>query len=207
MKKSAKVRFLRLIIVLTFITLLLSGFTAFADDTTDRGQLRARYITIGHKKLPKDVQGTGMSYGAGFKRGLFGMEVYQTNYNTMPSDMAKSSASFNALIGGSGTKTGEKVISDGGFGFDFNFFYPVVRRLELYGGPSMAFEKESDVYSGAVAVAGTTPKYADFPGTMKTRFSGQVGLMTYIPFGKHNMSLNVGYSAYRGITGGVGFGF
>lgn len=135
------------------------------------------------------------------------MEIYQTNYNTMPNGMERSSASFNGIIGGAGTKTGEVVVSDGGFGFDFNFYYPLVKRLELYVGPSMVFEKQSNVYGGAVAMAQTTPKYADFPGTMKTLFSGQVGLMTYVPIGKYNISLNVGYSGYRGLNGGIGIGF
>jgi hypothetical protein len=122
--------------------------------------------------------------------------------------MEKSSALFNGIIGGAGTKTGETVVSDGGIGFDFNFYVPVAKRVEFYAGPAMAFEKVSDVYAGAAAIAGTTSKYADYPGTGKTRFSGQAGFMAFIPVGnRRNISLNIGYSAYRGLTGGIGIAF
>lgn len=205
MKNLSVVRFPRPLKVILLTTLLLSATSAFAQDEGNT-QFRSTYYTFGYKKMPSKAQGSGITYGAGLKYKWFGMELYGADMRDMPKGMER----YINGVGVKGTETGESVISDKGFGIDYNLYYPIFRHLEIYAGPSTSFEKKAKIYSSndnPYLPAGE--RYADGIGTWKTRFGGQAGVMFYIPTGWHNMniSVNAGYSTYRGITGGLGIAF
>lgn len=211
MKKSALSEFLRRIKVLIFTTcLLLSGLNAFADESpVSRGQAGARYITVGYKKMPDNVQGTGMTYGLGFRSNHFGMEIYSAYLQTIPKGMEKVP---HELWGG-GTETGEMNVADPAAGFDFNIFMPINRRVEIYAGPSLNFEKVAKVYTsdGSAAILGGATKgqrYSDWSAHTQTRINGQAGVAINLNTGaKFNIFLMAGYSIYRGYTGSIGVSF
>ena len=149
----------KVFIVLTAAMMFMTSSVMLAEDTGDQPSVRAVYASFGKKALPSGSRGSGMSYGAGFKKGALGMAVYQTDYNTMPAGMERSSASFNSIALGAGTRTGETVNATGGAGFDVSIFVPLGhKRVELYAGPTMAFENESEVWTGAGPLAMTTDK-------------------------------------------------
>lgn len=207
MKKSEKVRLSRHFKVILLTTLLLSATeSAFAQDGEGSTQFRSMYYTVGYKEMSSKVQGSGITFGAGLKNKWFGMEFYSADMRDMPRGMQQ----YINGVGVQGTPTGEKVISERGFGIDYNLYYPLNKHLEIYAGPSTAFEKEAKIFSAIdnpYVPAGE--KYADGIGTWKTRLGGQAGIMFYVPTGWHgmNVSVNAGYSTYRGITGGLGIAF
>lgn len=207
MKKSEKVRFPRPLKVLILSTLLLSvSMSVFAQEEEGNTQFRSMYYTIGYKKMSSKAQGSGITYGAGLKYRWFGMEFYSADMRDMPQWMQR----YINGVGVKGISANETVISDKGFGIDYNLYYPVFKHFEIYAGPSTCFEKEARVYSATDnPYIPTGEKYADGIGTWKTRFGGQAGVMLYIPTGWHgmNVSVNAGYSTYRGITGGLGIAF
>lgn len=193
--------------VLLLTTLLLSVCgSAYAQKEDNNRQFRSMYYTIGYKKMSNKVQGSGITYGAGLKNKWFAMEFYSSDMRDMPKGMQQ----YINGVGVTGTATGETVISEKGFGIDYNLYYPLHKHFEIYAGPSTSFEKESKVFSSTNnPYLPTGEKYADGIGTWKTRFGGQAGIMFYVPTGWHNMnvSVNAGYSTYRGITGGLGIAF
>lgn len=207
MKKSVKVRFPRPLKVLILSTLILSATTSvFAQEGEESTQFRSMYYTIGYKKMPNKAQGSGITYGAGLKYRWFGMEFYSADMVDMPKGMER----YINGVGVKGTDTSGTVISDKGFGIDYNLYCPIFRHFEIYAGPSTAFEKEARVYSAIDnPYVPTGEKYADGIGTWRTRFGGQAGIMFYVPTNWHgmNVSVNAGYSTYRGITGGLGIAF
>lgn len=211
MKKSGKSDFWRQIKVLTFITLLLSATPALATEqgTAPHGLNGARYVTVGYKKLPANVQGSGMTYGLGFKSSHFGMEIYSAWMQTIPTGMEK----IPHELWGGGTPTGQMNVADPAAGFDFNLFVPVNKRVELYFGPSLNFEKIAQVYTsdGSAAMIGGASKgqrYSDWSAHTKTRINGQAGVAINLETGaKFNIYLMAGYSIYRGITGSIGVSF
>ncbi len=213
MKNEPKVRFLRPIIskILFFNIMLLSATSALAEYDNSKGH-GSRYVTVGYKKLPANSQGSGMTYGFGAinRDAHFGCEIYSAWMQTIPEGMEKIPAKF----WGGGTPSGTVTVSDPSFGFDFNIFAPVNRRLDIYFGPSLNFEKIAQIYTsdGSASIYGGATKgqkYADFQGTWKTRINGQAGIAVTFPSGIYNIQAQalVGYSIYRGITGGIGFAF
>lgn len=213
MKKSAKVRFWRRMNILVLITcLLLSGLnnaSAMEQGTATHGLNGARYVTVGYKKMPENVQGSGMTYGLGFKSSHFAMEIYSVWMQTIPKGMERIPAQF----WGGGVPTGEVNISSPAAGFDFNFFIPLNQRVELYFGPSLNFEQRAQVYvsDGSAAVIGGASKgqrYSDFNAATKTLVNGQAGVaMNFETGAKYNIFLMAGYSIYRGVTGSIGVSF
>lgn len=177
--------------------------SAVADADAEEIKPRTIYATFAHKKMAEGVQGDGLSYGAGFKMGYVGMEIYQTDMRTIPKGMQRA-----ILV--SGTPTGKTVVSEKGFGIAYNGYIPIIRRLELFAGISTDFEKEEKVYqsNGGIlsAAAGIgSGQFTDGVGTWRTRVGGQGGLMAYVPVGFGlNASVTAGYSSYRGWTWGVG---
>lgn len=206
MEKSEKVRLSRPSKVILLATLLLSASMSANAQEEGNSQFRSIYYTVGYKKMSDKSKGSGITYGAGLKNKWFAMEFYSSDMRDMPKGMQQ----YINGVGVTGTATGETVISERGFGIDYNLYYPIFKHFEIYAGPSTAFEKESKVYSSVnnpyVPVG---EKYADGIGTWRTRFGGQAGIMFYIPTGWHSMNLSVngGYSTYRGITGGLGIAF
>lgn len=211
MKKSAKSEFLRPTRILCLIiTLLLSATPAFAEESTaPHGQNGARYVTVGYKKMPDNVQGSGMTYGLGFRSNHFGMEIYSAWMQTIPTGMEK----IPHELWGGGTPTGQMNVADPAAGFDFNVFIPVNKRVELYFGPSLNFEKIAQVYEsdGSAAMIGGASKgqrYSDWSAHTKTRVNGQAGIaVNFETGGKFNIFLMAGYSIYRGYTGSIGVSF
>ncbi|MFZ4856015.1 MAG: hypothetical protein ACOYL3_06420 [Desulfuromonadaceae bacterium] len=206
MKKSEKIRFLRQGMKISiFIFMLLSvPMCVFAEEVyVNDIRPRGIYATAGVKKMPANSQGSGISYGGGWKKGIFGMEIYQTNFNSMPKGMSREYSNFG---GGGSPIPGKKVISEAGFGFDFNFYMQPIsgfKRLELYGGPSMAFERESEVWVKQNGI-----EYADGNAIWKTKFGGQAGIIVHLPLGSNqNLAICAGFSSYRGVTTGLGFTF
>lgn len=209
MKKSVKSDFLRPIRVLTFITLLLSAIPLTAQAETTHGQNGARYVTVGYKKLPDNVQGSGMTYGLGFRSNHFGMEIYSAWMETIPKNMEK----IPYPLWGGGTPTGEMNVNSPSAGFDFNLFLPINRRVEIYAGPSLNFVKMAKVYTSdgsAAMIGGATKgqKYSDWSAHTQTRINGQAGIAVNLETGaKFNIFLMAGYSLYRGVTGSIGVSF
>lgn len=213
MKKSACPKNLRRIVKVSIfiMSLLLSGLNAFAMEqgTAPHGLNGARYITVGYRKMPENVVGTGMTYGLGFKSNHFAMELYSCWMETIPKGMEKIPKEF----WGGGVPTGEMNINSPSAGFDFNLFVPVNKRVELYFGPSLNFEKLAQVYTsdGSAAIMGGATRgqrYSDWSAHTKTRINGQAGVAFNIETGaKFNVYLMAGYSLYRGITGSIGVSF
>ena len=111
MKKSEKIRFLHQFSLLLLVTMLSVSFNAFAEESLH--QPGAMYITYGHKKMPADVTGTGVTSGVGLKKGGFGMEFYSA-------DMRTTAQGMEPRLLATGTPTGETAIIEKSFGIAYN---------------------------------------------------------------------------------------